>query len=166
MKTQSIYMSFYDLSINKPNGSSIAMQNYKGKWVLIINTATQCGLTPQFDGLEKIHQEYHEKGVELLGCPCNQFLNQEPETNETVEEACRVNHGVTFTLTEKIEVNGKNTHPLFAYLKKKKGGFFTSRIKWNFTKFLINPDGKVVKRYGPTVKPEAIERDLKKWVTP
>ncbi len=153
-------MSFYDLTIHKPNGSIISMDQYKGKWLLIINTATQCGLTPQFDGLEKIHQDFSGKGVELLGCPCNQFLNQEPETNETVEEVCRVNHGVTFPLTEKIDVNGKNTHPLFAYLKKKKGGFFTSKIKWNFTKFLVNPDGKVVKRYGPTVKPEKIYDDL------
>ncbi len=153
-------MNFYDLTINTPQGDPISMNNYQGKVVLVVNTATKCGLTPQFDGLQALHEKYYDKGLVLIGAPCNQFLNQEPETNDTVEEACRVNHGVTFQLTEKIDVNGKHTHPLFKYLKSKLGGFFGSRIKWNFTKFLIDSSGKPFKRYAPSTKPVEIEKDI------
>lgn len=155
-------MNFYDLSINTPAGKTIDMADYEGKPVLIINTATQCGLTPQFEGLEELHQKYKEKGLVVLGCPCNQFMNQEPLTNENMEESCKVNHGVTFQLTEKIDVNGKNTHPLYKYLKGKLGGLLGSKIKWNFTKFLIDADGTPVKRYGPTTKPSSFEKDIVK----
>ena len=157
---------FYKLSFNTPKGQKIEMKDFKGKVVLVVNTATKCGLTPQFDGLEQLHEKYKDKGLVVLGFPCNQFMNQEPETNETVEETCRINHGVTFQLTEKIEVNGKNTHPVFKYLKSKTGGFalFGRRIKWNFTKFLISKDGMPYKRYAPTFKPEDIESDILKLI--
>ena len=155
---------FYKLEAKTPAGKTLPMKDYEGKPVLIVNTATQCGLTPQFEGLEALHQKYKERGLVVLGFPCDQFNHQEPETNETMEEVCRINHGVTFQLTEKVEVNGKKEHPVFAYLKKKKGGWFGNAIKWNFTKFLIDKNGKPVKRYAPTVKPESIEGDIVKMV--
>ena len=152
---------FCDLQAKTPSGELIQMSDYKGKPVLIINTATQCGLTPQFDGLEKLHKEYQDQGLVVLGFPCNQFASQEPESNDTIEEVCKINHGVTFQLTEKVEVNGSNTHPVFEYLKKEQGGFLGSKIKWNFTKFLVNKDGVVVERYAPTTTPDKIEKDIK-----
>lgn len=155
-------MKFYDLTANTPSGEEINMNDLEGKAVLVVNTATQCGLTPQFDGLEKLHQEYKDMGLVILGFPCNQFAGQEPLENDTMEETCRINHGVTFQLTEKVEVNGTNTHPVFKFLKKNLGGILGSRIKWNFTKFLITPDGKPYKRYAPTTKPEKIEADIVK----
>lgn len=153
-------MNFYDLSANSPSGEIIKMSDFKDKAVLIVNTATKCGLTPQFRGLEKLHQNYKDKGLVVLGFPCNQFMNQEPETNDTIVQACQVNHGVTFQLTEKVDVNGSNTHPIYKYLKKELGGFLGKRIKWNFTKFLVTPEGKPFKRYGPRTKPSAIESDI------
>ncbi|MDA0778018.1 MAG: glutathione peroxidase [Bacteroidetes bacterium] len=153
--------TFYDLTAKTPNGEKINMADYKGKPVLIVNTATQCGLTPQFEGLEKLHQAYKDLGLITLGFPCNQFAGQEPETNENMVQSCLVNHGVTFPLSEKIDVNGPNAHPIFKFLKKEKSGFLFSTIKWNFTKFLIDQQGVVVKRYAPTVKPAAIEADIK-----
>jgi glutathione peroxidase len=153
--------TFYDLTAKTASGEKINMADYKGKPVLIVNTATQCGLTPQFEGLEKLHQSYKDLGLITLGFPCNQFAGQEPETNENMVQSCLVNHGVTFPLSEKIDVNGPNAHPIFKFLKKEKGGFLFSTIKWNFTKFLIDQQGVVVKRYAPTVKPAAIEADIK-----
>ena len=153
-------MSFYDLEINNPKGEKIAMADFKGKVVLIVNTATQCGLTPQFDGLEKLHLAYKDKGLVVLGTPCNQFGGQEPLANDEMAETCKINHGVTFQLTEKIDVNGSNTHPLFGYLKKELGTFLGRKIKWNFAKFLIDRDGKPFKRYAPTTKPAKIEEDI------
>jgi glutathione peroxidase len=151
---------FYELSAKTLQGREIPMADFRDKLVLIINTATKCGLTPQFEGLEALHKKYRDKGLVLLGFPCNQFGGQEPETNDTLEEVCKVNHGVTFQLMEKCEVNGANTHPVFQYLKMQKGGFFGSRIKWNFTKFLIDRNGKVVKRFSPVTKPKAIEKEI------
>ncbi len=151
-------MNFYDLSFKKPNGESVQMNDFRGKVVLIINTATKCGLAPQFDGLEKLHQQYKDQGLVVLGFPCDQFGGQEPESNDTVEMTCRMNHGVTFQLTEKVLVNGPETHPVFTYLKGKLGGWFGANIKWNFTKFLIDKEGKPIKRYSPTTKPEKLER--------
>lgn len=159
-------MNFYDLTVKTPAGETIQMADLKGKVVLIVNTATKCGLAPQFDGLERLHQQYKDQGLVVLGFPCEQFLKQEPETNETMVEACRINHGVTFQLTEKIQVNGFGAHPVFKFLKSKIGGFFGSRIKWNFTKFLIDANGMPIKRYAPTVLPEKIEEDIQqvlKW---
>jgi glutathione peroxidase len=138
------------------------MKDFQGKVVLVVNTATQCGLTPQFTGLEKLYQTYKDEGLVVLGFPCNQFGSQEPLSNEVMEETCLVNHGVTFPLLGKSEVNGPGTNPVFQFLKKRLGGFFGSRIKWNFTKFLIDRDGKPVKRYAPMVKPEAMEGEIKR----
>jgi glutathione peroxidase len=157
-------MTFYDLSTKKPNGDIINMSDFKGKPVLIINTATKCGLAPQFDGLEKLHQTYKDKGLVVIGFPCNQFQGQEPETNNSMTEACRINHGVTFQLTEKIDVNGTSTDPVFKYLKDELGGFLGKKIKWNFTKFLVTADGKPYKRYAPTTKPSKIEKDIIKLI--
>lgn len=157
-------MDIYKFKIKAPNGDPLSMEAYKGKVILIVNTATKCGLAPQFNGLEALHQKYKEEGLVLLGLPCDQFLGQEPESNETVEEACAINFGVTFQLTEKIDVNGSNAHPLMKYLKEQKSGFLNSSIKWNFTKFLVSKDGKVVKRFSPTTKPEKIEKYIVKYL--
>lgn len=153
---------FYHLSANTPQGKPIPMSSYQGKLIMIVNTATQCGLTPQFEGLEKLYQDYKDRGLVILGFPCNQFGAQEPLANEVMEETCKVNHGVTFPLFQKIDVNGAHTHPVFKYLKSKLGGLFGSRIKWNFTKFLIDKDGRPVKRFAPTTKPADIEPYIKK----
>jgi len=152
---------FYQLTANNPQGCPIDMSAYQGKVVLVVNTATQCGLTPQFDGLEKLYQDYKDKGLMILGFPCNQFGSQEPLGNDVMEETCKINHGVTFPLFEKIEVNGPHTHPVFKYLKMKLGGLFGRRIKWNFTKFLIDRNGRPVKRFAPTTKPAGIEPYIK-----
>lgn len=157
-------MDFYNLTAETPQGKDIPMADFKGKAVLIVNTATQCGLAPQFDGLEKLHQTYKDKGLVVLGFPCNQFAGQEPVTNEEMQETCKINHGVTFPLTKKVDVNGENTHPVFKYLKDELGGFLGKKIKWNFTKFLISPDGKPYKRYAPTTKPDKIETDIRKFM--
>lgn len=150
--------NFYKLQANNSTGKLIDFKQFENKVVLIVNTATQCGLTPQFEGLEKLHNQYKEQGLVVLGFPCNQFGKQEPLSNNEMEEQCLINHGVTFTLTQKIDVNGRNTHPVFAHLKSKRLLF--SNIKWNFTKFLIDNKGSLVKRYSPITKPDAIEQDI------
>lgn len=155
-------MELYELSFNSPAGEKINLSEFRGKVILIVNTATKCGFAPQFEGLEKLHQKYQEKGLIVLGFPSNQFLNQEPETNENMAQACKINFGVTFQLSEKIYVNGNKTHPLFVYLKDKLGGTFSKRIKWNFTKFLVSREGIPYKRYAPQVKPQKIEKDIVK----
>jgi glutathione peroxidase len=136
------------------------MALYKGKVVLIVNTATKCGLAPQFRELEALHQQYRDKGLVVLGFPSNQFMNQEPESNETMEQTCEAHFGVSFQLTEKIRVNGRDTHPVFKYLKNQLPGRFGKRIKWNFTKFLVSSEGKPYKRYAPTTKPRVLEKDI------
>jgi glutathione peroxidase len=128
--------------------------------VLVVNTATQCGLTPQFDGLEKLHQQYKAQGLKVVGFPCNQFGSQEPLSNDEMEATCKLNHGVTFPLMAKIDVNGPDTHEVFRYLKDQAGGILGDDIKWNFTKFLVSKDGKTIKRYAPTTEPSAIEADI------
>jgi glutathione peroxidase len=148
---------FFQLSANNPQGQQVSMASFSGKVVLIVNTATQCGLTPQFRGLERLYRQYGEKGLVVLGFPCNQFANQEPETNDRMEQVCHQNFGVTFPLFEKIDVNGPNTHPIFRFLKRRLGGLFGSRVKWNFTKFLLDANGRPVKRFAPITRPEAIE---------
>ncbi len=154
-------MSFYDLEFNDSRGNKVRMNQFEGKVVLIVNTATKCGLAPQFNALEAIFQKYKDKNFTVIGFPCNQFAHQEPESNETMGETCRINFGVTFLLSEKISVNGKETHPVFAYLKQNsKSGIFGKKIKWNFTKFLISSDGKTIKRYSPAINPEKIENDI------
>ena len=154
-------MNFYSLDINTPSGDNLSMRDLKGKVVLVVNTATQCGFTPQFAGLEKLHLKYKDQGLVIIGAPCNQFGGQEPLTNEQMTESCLVNHGVSFQLTEKIDVNGANSHPLFKYLKKELGSWiFGSKVKWNFTKFLIDKNGNPIKRFGPTTKPEKMVVDI------
>jgi glutathione peroxidase len=153
-------MNFYDFSINTPQGKELKMSDFKGKTVLVVNTATQCGLTPQFTGLEELHQSYNDKGLVVLGFPCNQFGGQEPLENDEMTATCQVNHGVSFQLTEKVDVNGDNTNSIFKYLKGELGGLLGKNIKWNFTKFLISPEGKPVKRYAPTTVPKKLEKDI------
>jgi glutathione peroxidase len=153
---------FYQLVANNPQGQPVNLANYKGKTLLIVNTATKCGLAPQFEGLESLYQKYKDKGLVVLGFPCNQFSGQEPEANETMERTCKANFGVTFPLFEKIDVNGPGAHPVFKFLKSKLGGWFGRRIKWNFTKFLVSTDGKPLKRWSPVTKPAAIEPYLRK----
>ena len=156
---------FYELSMNTPQGQPVSMSGYEGKVILVVNTATQCGLTPQFEGLEYLHQQYKDKGLVVLGFPCNQFGGQEPVSNENMQQTCRLNHGVTFPLFEKIDVNGPNTHPVFKLLRRNLGGLFGSRIKWNFTKFLIDAEGRPVKRFSPVTKPAAIEPYIRKLLS-
>ena len=121
-------MNIYDFNIKSPNGASIHLDEYRGKVILIVNTATKCGLTPQFEELETLHLKYKDEGLIIIGMPCNQFLNQEPETNESMVESCKINHGVTFLLTEKINVNGNDTHPVFNFLKKSIFNFFGQKV--------------------------------------
>ncbi len=155
------YMNIYNFNIKNSEGRDISFENFKDKVFLIVNTATKCGLASQFEELEVLHQKYKEQGLVVIGFPCEQFLGQEPERNETMLGVCQINFGVTFPLTEKINVNGKDTHPIFVYLKKECGGFFGNSIKWNFTKFLVDKEGNPYKRYAPIVKPLAIEEDIK-----
>ena len=153
---------FYDFSANNLQGKEVAMSEFKGKTVLVVNTASQCGLTPQYEGLEKLNQKYKDKGLVILGFPCNQFGNQEPGDSKDIAEGCLQNYGVSFPMFSKINVNGKNAHPVFKYLKAELGGIFGSRIKWNFTKFLLDANGKPIKRFSPITKPEEIDKYLTK----
>jgi glutathione peroxidase len=153
---------FYQLTANNPQGQPVSMAGYEGKVILIVNTATQCGLAPQFEGLEQLYNKYKDQGLVVLGFPCNQFAGQEPESNESMEQTCKVNFGVTFPLMEKIDVNGPKTHPIFRLLKRRLGGLFGSRIKWNFTKFLLDSSGRPVKRFAPVTKPATIEPYIQK----
>ena len=155
--------SIYDFSCQTTGGKPRSMSDFQGKVLLVVNTASKCGFTPQFAGLEELYEKYREQGLEVLGFPCNQFGKQDPGTNEEITEFCQLNYGVSFPMFGKIEVNGSGTDPLFQHLKKEApGALGTERIKWNFTKFLIDSNGKVVKRYAPTVKPKDIEKDVKK----
>lgn len=155
--------SFYDFEANRLNGEKISMEEFKGKTILVVNTASACGLTPQYKGLEKLYQKYKDKGLVVLGFPCNQFGNQESGTSEEIQEFCQVNYGVSFPMFEKIKVNGSSAHPLFKFLKSKLGGgIFGSKIKWNFTKFLINKNGVPKKRFGPTTIPKDLEKHIEK----
>jgi glutathione peroxidase len=155
-------MGFYDFSARQMNGKEVKMEEYKGKVLLIVNTASKCGLTPQLEGLESLYTEYKNKGLEILGFPCNQFAGQDPGTNKEISQFCLVNYGVTFTMFEKIDVNGENEHLIYNFLKKEAKGSLGNEIKWNFTKFLIDKEGNVVKRYAPITKPEKIKNDIKK----
>lgn len=145
--------NFYKLKAKSLQGKEIGMEEYKGKVVLVVNTASKCGFTPQYAGLEKLHEEYKYKGLEILGFPCNQFANQEPGGKDEIE-ACLLNYGVDFQMFDKVDVNGKNVHPVFKYLKKELPGTLGGRVKWNFTKFLVDQEGKPLKRFSPNTKPE------------
>ena len=153
--------TFYDFEANNIKGETISMKDYEGKTVIVVNTASKCGFTPQYEGLEKLYQQYKDQGLVILGFPCNQFANQEPGSSDEIEEFCEINYGVTFPLFEKINVNGKETHPIFKFLKSQlSGGIFGSSIKWNFTKFVIDSQGIPVKRFSPNTKPENMENTI------
>jgi len=155
--------SVYDYSCQTTAGKKKSLEDYRGKVLLVVNTASKCGFTPQFEGLEALYEKYGEEGFAILGFPCNQFGKQDPGSNADIMEFCQLNYGVSFPMFAKIEVNGSGTDPLFKHLKKEApGALGTERIKWNFTKFLIDSEGNVVKRYAPTDKPRAIEKDVKK----
>lgn len=153
---------FYTLRAKDIKGQEISMSDYKGKTVMVVNTASKCGLTPQYKGLEELFQKYQDQGLVILGFPCNQFGNQEPCNEDDIQEFCQINYGVSFPMFAKIDVNGKNTHPVFRYLRTELGGLLGSQIKWNFTKFVIDKNGKPQKRFAPTTKPESMENYLKK----
>jgi len=153
---------FYQFSAKSLQGKEISMDTYRGKTILVVNTASKCGLTPQFEGLENLYQKYKEKGLVILGFPCNQFANQEPGDEKSISEGCVLNYGVTFQMFSKIDVNGKNAHPVYKYLKKELGSILGSKIKWNFTKFLIDSSGNPVKRFSPTTEPAVIDKYLEK----
>jgi glutathione peroxidase len=155
--------SIYDFEVKTIEGNTVKLDKYKDKVMLIVNVASKCGFTPQYEGLENLHKKYSKQGLALLGFPCNQFLSQEPGTNKEIASFCRLTYGVEFDMFSKIDVNGENTHPLYVYLKKEAPGFLGSEaIKWNFTKFLVNRKGKVYKRYSSSTLPKDIEKDIVK----
>lgn len=175
-------MKIYDFQVVDMDEKEVSLDEYKGKVLLIVNTATRCGFTPQYEGLEKLYQKYQEQGFVVLGFPCNQFLNQAPEDNEAIKGFCSLNYGITFPQFAKIKVNGDKAHPLYKFLKEEKprdlenpntSGFLKkikklgveplgSAIRWNFTKFLIDREGNVVERYAPLVEPEELEEAIEK----
>lgn len=155
---------FHDFAADDIRGNATPMNQFKGNVVLVVNTASQCGLTPQYEGLERLYQAHGTDGLVILGFPCNQFAGQEKGSNEEIAGFCQLNYGVSFPMFAKIDVNGPATHPIFAFLKHRLGGFPTKAIKWNFTKFLIDRDGNPVKRYAPITKPEQLEADIKHFL--
>ncbi len=150
--------NLYDFTVKNKKGESVSLAEYKGKVVLIVNIATKCGFTPQLTGLEELWNTYEDKGLVILGFPCNQFANQNPGSDDQTQEFCSLNYGVTFPIMKKINVNGNDADPLYKWLKSKKGGILWSAIKWNFTKFLINKNGEVVHRFAPTASPSSLEK--------
>ena len=152
--------TIYDLSATSNRGEEIDFAQFRGRPMLLVNTASKCGFTPQYDGLQALHETYGPQGLVVIGFPCDQFANQEPGDDAAIEEFCRINFGVTFPLTTKVDVNGKDTHPVFAFLKERTGGLLGSGIKWNFTKFLVAGDGVTVKRYSPKTEPAALVADI------
>jgi glutathione peroxidase len=151
---------FYKYSAKTISGKEISMNEYKGKTVVVVNTASKCGFTPQFKGLQEMYDKHKDNGLVILGFPCNQFKKQDPAENSEISEFCQLNYGVTFQMFEKIDVNGIKAHPLFDYLKSELKGFILDAIKWNFTKFVINKDGKPVKRFAPKDSIEKVEKYL------
>jgi glutathione peroxidase len=155
-------MTIYDFDCDTIAGEKTSLEAYSGQVLLIVNTASKCGLTPQFEGLETLYKKYQKQGFNILGFPCNQFAKQDPANNDEIQEFCQLNYGVSFPMFAKIDVNGKHTAPLFAHLKEQAPGMLGSqKIKWNFTKFLVDNKGNVLKRYAPATTPAAIEKDIK-----
>jgi len=153
--------SLYDFTAVDMQGRGVPLAGYRGKVLLIVNTASKCGFTPQFQGLEALHRQYQDRGLRILGFPCNQFGKQDPGSNDEISQFCELNYGVSFPLFAKLEVNGDDAHPLFKYLKAEAPGILGTRaIKWNFTKFLVDRNGKVVARYAPRDKPEDLAADI------
>lgn len=154
-------MTVYDFTVTTIKGEEQSLRDFEGQILLIVNTASKCGFTPQYEGLQKLYEQFADVGFSILAFPCNQFGNQEPGTHEEIEEFCSLNYGVTFPVFEKIDVNGANAHPLYAYLKRSAPGLLGSEaIKWNFTKFLVNRQGEVVKRYASATAPSAIADEI------
>ena len=154
-------MNIYDFKVKAQDGSDVSLADYKGKVLLIVNTATGCGFTPQYDGLQDLYEKYQAQGFEILDFPCNQFANQAPGDDGEIHSFCTGRYGITFPQFSKIDVNGKNESPLFRYLKSQKGGIMGSNVKWNFTKFLVDKNGNVIDRFAPTVTPDKIESKIK-----
>lgn len=152
----------YEYSAKQLDGSLLDFKQYQGEVLLIVNTASKCGFTPQFAGLETLYQHYKDQGLTVIGFPCNQFGAQDPGSDDEIGDFCQKNYGVSFPMMAKVDVNGSDAHPIFDWLKAQKGGVLTDAIKWNFTKFLIGRDGKVIDRYAPTTKPEAMKADIEK----
>lgn len=158
-------MSIYEFEVKKINGETISLEEYSGKVMIIVNTASKCGFSPQYDDLQSLYVQYKEDGVVVLGFPCNQFLNQEPGDDLEIDSYCKLNHGITFPMFAKVNVKGKEAHPLFSYLTENAPGVMGSKsIKWNFTKFLIDRNGNIVSRYAPKTKPLEMEEDIKKLI--
>ena len=157
-------MNFYQFKAKTLEGKSVSMKDYAGKVVLVVNTASKCGFTPQYEGLEKLYKDYKDKGLVILGFPCNQFGNQEPGTAEEISTFCKSKYGVSFPMFSKIDVNGDKADSLYKYLKEALPGTLGNDIKWNFTKFLLDRNGKPVKRFGSVVKPEEISKDIEKLI--
>ncbi|MDX9934565.1 MAG: glutathione peroxidase [Sphaerochaetaceae bacterium] len=155
-------LTLYDFSLKALDGSDFNLTSLKGKVVLIVNTASKCGFTGQYAGLEQLYRQYGDKGLQIIGVPCNQFANQEPGSSFEIAEFCKLTYDVSFPLMAKVDVNGKNADPLFVWLKKQAPGTLGSSVKWNFTKFLVQKDGRTVKRYAPTVEPDSLKGDIEK----
>lgn len=151
----------YNFSINSLQGKQIDLSDYKGKVILVVNTASQCGFTPQYEGLQKLHEQYKDKGLVVIGVPCNQFGKQEPGDENDISKYCVTHYGVDFLITEKVDVNGSESHPMFTYLRDALPGLLGNNIKWNFTKFLIGRDGKPLERFAPITKPKKLEKYIK-----
>lgn len=153
-------MNIYDFEVKNDEGQMVSLSEFKGKVLLIVNTATGCGFTPQYEGLEKLYREYKDQGFEILDFPCNQFGNQAPGSMSEIKEFCQLSYDTSFPLFEKIEVNGEQEAPLYTFLKLQKGGAFGKKIKWNFTKFLLDREGQVIERFAPTVTPDKMESKI------
>lgn len=154
--------TIYDFSVPAANGQPVALETHRGKVLLIVNTASKCGFTPQYAGLQELYDSYAARGLVIIALPCNQFGKQEPGSNDEIQEFCQLNYGLTFPVMGKIEVNGDGEHPLYTWLKQQAGGVLTDKIKWNFTKFLVDRNGNVVKRFAPIDKPESIQAHIEK----
>jgi glutathione peroxidase len=154
--------SIYDFTVKSIDGKEVSLSEYEGKWQLIVNVASNCGLTPQYAGLQELYVDFKDKGLVVLGFPCNQFAGQEPGDEESIKQGCVLNYGVEFPMFAKIKVNGSDADPLYKYLKEALPGFLGNRVKWNFTKFLIDPEGKPVKRFAPRDTPDVIRQELEK----
>ncbi|WP_415844072.1 glutathione peroxidase [Staphylococcus saprophyticus] len=153
-------MTIYDIEVQKPNGDAYKLDAYKNKVMLIVNTASECGFTPQFEGLQALYDKYKDQDFIILGFPCNQFGGQEPGTGEEATQNCKINYGVSFPMHEKIDVKGEQQHPLFKFLTEAQNGFFNEKIKWNFTKFLVDKNGDVVQRFSPQKKPSQLKSEI------
>ncbi|MBO4738362.1 MAG: glutathione peroxidase [Bacteroidales bacterium] len=156
--------TIYDFKALTSRGEELDFAQFKGKVLLIVNTASKCGFTPQFTGLEELNKKYKEQGLVIIGFPCNQFAHQDPDSDEEISSFCQLNYGVTFQIMKKIDVNGETAHPIYDYLKNAAHGILGKNIKWNFTKFLISRDGEQIKRYSPMTKPSKLEKDIEQML--